>query len=238
MDNILLSQELLRNSHRESPCPRCAIKVDFQKAYDSNNWNFILDTLHCYNFWSIFIQWIRTCITTPSFSIQNISTLVSIKLTETNYLLWKGQIQPFLIGPNLWPFVDGSFPCPPPFFPSYDGKTMNLNPSYTSWVQTDQTLVSLINATLTESVLALLKSLVFKQTSRDVWSCLQPNFSQQSLANASNLRFQPLSGNQSISQYLQHAKILQIHWLLSTNQSQMLTLLPPFFVVLAQIMLC
>lgn len=48
----------------------------------------------------------------------------------------------------------GSFPCPPQFFPSYDGKTMNLNPSYTSWVQTDQTLVSLINATLTESVLA------------------------------------------------------------------------------------
>ena len=34
------------------------------------------------------------------------------------------------------------------------GKTMNLNPSYTSWVQTDQTFVSLINATLTESVLA------------------------------------------------------------------------------------
>lgn len=31
---------------------------------------------------------------------------------------------------------------------------MNLNPSTTSWVQTDQTLVSLINATLTESVLA------------------------------------------------------------------------------------
>ena len=83
MDNILLSQELLRNYHRESPCPRCAIKVDFQKAYDSNNWNFILDTLHCFNFPSNVIQWIRTCITTPSFSIPNISTLVSIKLTET-----------------------------------------------------------------------------------------------------------------------------------------------------------
>lgn len=69
MDNILLSQELLRNSHRESPCPRCAIKVDFQKAYDSNNWNFILDTLHCFHFPSNVIQWIRTCITTPSFSI-------------------------------------------------------------------------------------------------------------------------------------------------------------------------
>jgi len=41
-----------------------------------------------------------------------------------------------------------------------------------------------------------------------VWSCLQQNFSQQSLANATNLRFQLLSGNQSISQYLQHAKNL------------------------------
>ncbi|CAN1177563.1 Retrovirus-related Pol polyprotein from transposon RE2, partial [Linum perenne] len=88
------------------------------------------------------------------FLYSNISTLVSIKLTETNYLLWKSKIQPFLIGQNLWPFVDGSFPCPPQFIPSYDGKTMNLNPSTTSWVQTDQTLVNLINATLTESVLA------------------------------------------------------------------------------------
>lgn len=51
------------------PCPRCAIKVDFQKAYDSNNWNCILDTIHCFHFPSNVIQWIRTCITTPSFSI-------------------------------------------------------------------------------------------------------------------------------------------------------------------------
>ncbi|XP_050142230.1 uncharacterized protein LOC126618194 [Malus sylvestris] len=51
----------------------------------------------------------------PSSPIPNISTLVSVKLSESNYLPWESQVKPFLIGQNFWRFVDGTHPCPPSF---------------------------------------------------------------------------------------------------------------------------
>ncbi|GKG54697.1 putative RNA-directed DNA polymerase, eukaryota, reverse transcriptase zinc-binding domain protein, partial [Tanacetum coccineum] len=33
-DNILITQELMHNYHRDKDPPRCAFKVDIQKAYD------------------------------------------------------------------------------------------------------------------------------------------------------------------------------------------------------------
>ncbi|GKA95055.1 sodium/hydrogen exchanger 6 [Tanacetum coccineum] len=39
--NILLTQELMRNYHRRRGPPRCAFKVDIQKAYDTVDWGFI-----------------------------------------------------------------------------------------------------------------------------------------------------------------------------------------------------
>jgi len=36
-ENILLAQELVFNYHREKGRPRCTIKVDLMKAYDSIN---------------------------------------------------------------------------------------------------------------------------------------------------------------------------------------------------------
>ncbi|GJU65543.1 sodium/hydrogen exchanger 6 [Tanacetum coccineum] len=40
-DNILLTQELMRNYHRRRGPPRCAFKVDIQKAYDTIDWKFL-----------------------------------------------------------------------------------------------------------------------------------------------------------------------------------------------------
>ncbi|XP_031257652.1 uncharacterized protein LOC116115659 [Pistacia vera] len=40
-DNILLTQELLRNYHLEGTSPRCALKVDIRKAFDIVSWDFI-----------------------------------------------------------------------------------------------------------------------------------------------------------------------------------------------------
>lgn len=35
VDNVLLMQELVRGYHRDDKDPRCAIKIDLMKAYDS-----------------------------------------------------------------------------------------------------------------------------------------------------------------------------------------------------------
>nr|GEV75737.1 zinc knuckle CX2CX4HX4C [Tanacetum cinerariifolium] len=40
-DNILLTKELMRNYHRRRGPPRCAFKVDIQKAYDTIDWEFL-----------------------------------------------------------------------------------------------------------------------------------------------------------------------------------------------------
>ena len=39
-DNILLTQELMHNYHLDRGSPRCAFKVDIQKAYDTVDWSF------------------------------------------------------------------------------------------------------------------------------------------------------------------------------------------------------
>lgn len=45
----------------------------------------------------------NTPITSP-----NIQSLVTIKLSSDNYLLWKAQIIPYLRGQRLFEYVDGS----------------------------------------------------------------------------------------------------------------------------------
>ena len=68
-DNIMLAQELLRNYHKNDGAPRCAIKVDIMKAFDSLDWGFLLDALEAFNFPEKLRKWIHSCITSPSFSI-------------------------------------------------------------------------------------------------------------------------------------------------------------------------
>lgn len=68
-DNILLTQEFFKNYHRNVGKARCAFKVDIKKAYDSVNWDFLIQSLHLFGFPDRFIGWITECITTPSYSI-------------------------------------------------------------------------------------------------------------------------------------------------------------------------
>lgn len=69
VDNIHLAQELLRKYARKHGSPRCMLKVDIQKAYDTVDWDFIREVLTYLNFLSIFISWIMECVTTTSYLI-------------------------------------------------------------------------------------------------------------------------------------------------------------------------
>lgn len=40
-DNILLAQDLIRGYHLDRGPPRCAFKVDIQKAYDTVSWSLV-----------------------------------------------------------------------------------------------------------------------------------------------------------------------------------------------------
>lgn len=69
LDNISLCQEL---SHKYGRCgisPRCTIKVDIQKAYDTVDWSFLEEVLRGLGYPNRFIDWLVACYTTPSFSL-------------------------------------------------------------------------------------------------------------------------------------------------------------------------
>ena len=75
-ENILFAQEIVRNYHKEKGVPRCTLKIDLMKAYDSVNWDFMLHCLHCFGVPMKFLSWIKECITSPRFPICLNGTLV------------------------------------------------------------------------------------------------------------------------------------------------------------------
>jgi len=69
IENIHLVQELLRKYNRKRVSPRCLIKVDLRKAYDSVSWDFIAEVMVGLKFPDRFIEWVMQCVSTPSYPI-------------------------------------------------------------------------------------------------------------------------------------------------------------------------
>ncbi|XP_057951032.1 uncharacterized protein LOC131145870 [Malania oleifera] len=69
VENIYMMQELIRGYARKRVSPRCLIKVDLRKAYDTVDWSFISDLLKHLKFPPMMIRWIMECISTTAFSV-------------------------------------------------------------------------------------------------------------------------------------------------------------------------
>ncbi|KAL0416022.1 UNVERIFIED_CONTAM: hypothetical protein Slati_3434100 [Sesamum latifolium] len=65
----MLAQELFMGYNQRHLPKRCALKVDLRKAYDTVEWDFLLEVLRLFGFPSRFIGWIEECVTTPSYSV-------------------------------------------------------------------------------------------------------------------------------------------------------------------------
>jgi len=68
-DNINLVQELLRQYGRKRSSPRSLLKVDFRKAFDSVQWNFLDNLLRHLGFPIRFVSLIMQCVSTASYSV-------------------------------------------------------------------------------------------------------------------------------------------------------------------------
>lgn len=68
-NNKLLSQELLRNYHKNIGSPKCNMKIDLMKAYDSVQWEFIIDISKAIGIPQQLVEYISICISSPKFSI-------------------------------------------------------------------------------------------------------------------------------------------------------------------------
>ncbi|KAH0773876.1 hypothetical protein KY290_011013 [Solanum tuberosum] len=68
-DNILLTHELVKGYGRKGISPRCMLKIDMQKAYDSLEWDYLEQIMVQLSFPTQFIKWTMTCLRTVSYSI-------------------------------------------------------------------------------------------------------------------------------------------------------------------------
>jgi len=68
-DNVFIVQELMRDYHKQRSPPRCAFKVDIQKAHDTVDWHFLHTALFGFGFPIIMIDWIMMCVSTISYLV-------------------------------------------------------------------------------------------------------------------------------------------------------------------------
>ena len=69
LHNVLISQDLVRGYARKGLSPRCILKLDIHKAFDSVSWSFLGKLLQALCFPSVFVDWIMECILATSFTI-------------------------------------------------------------------------------------------------------------------------------------------------------------------------
>ncbi|XP_021715738.1 uncharacterized protein LOC110683654 [Chenopodium quinoa] len=68
-DNILLASELIKGYSHKFVSPRCMIKIDLRKAYDSVEWPFLQTVLEEFGFPHSVVKWIMTCVCSVSYSV-------------------------------------------------------------------------------------------------------------------------------------------------------------------------
>lgn len=68
-DNILPAQEVVQNYHTRCKFPKCTIKIDIIKAFDSVYWRFMEHVLKAFLLPPPLVHWILSCISTLMFSI-------------------------------------------------------------------------------------------------------------------------------------------------------------------------
>lgn len=68
-DNVLLASELVADFHKTGRTRRGCLQVDISKAFDSVEWDFILNILFALQVPPPFIEWIEVCISSPYYSV-------------------------------------------------------------------------------------------------------------------------------------------------------------------------
>jgi hypothetical protein len=103
-------------------------------------------------------------------SLSHTHQVIFLKLTNTNYLYWRMQMKPYLLGQEVFSFVDGSNSCPSPHIPAADGVSLQVSQHFLRWKQQNQLILSALLFSLSMEVLHLV---VDCPTSCSVWHTLE-----------------------------------------------------------------
>ena len=108
--------------------------------------------------------------------------MITIKLSSSNYLLWKSQLLPLLESPDMLGYVDGTRVPPLHFEPE---TSSTLNTKYLVWKVADQWLLCLLLSSLTKEAIAVVVGL---SIACDVWLALEDTFNHHSKARELRLK--------------------------------------------------
>ena len=123
--------------------------------------------------------------TTPA----TLASAITVRLSRTNFLLWKSQVVPTLRGAGLYGYLDGTQKAPSTTIVEGTGDAEHQvpNPAYTRWYLQDQSILGGLRSSMTEDVLA---QITREETSADAWNSLHAMFSAQNQGNAIGIRTQ------------------------------------------------
>lgn len=141
---------------------------------------------------------------------QNVANFVSLKLSSTNFLLWKTQMLNILESYDLQGFITGEAKPPPQFVTTEESdlQSESLNPSFIKWWKTDRLVKGWLIATLLEEVLGIGVGL---DTAVKVWNALVHAFARISSDRSLALKQRLTSMNRgtgTLAEYLRRFKVV------------------------------
>ncbi|XP_010475978.1 PREDICTED: uncharacterized protein LOC104755317 [Camelina sativa] len=120
-------------------------------------------------------------------SALSISQVVTLKLTESNYLLWKTQFESFLSPQMLLGYVNGSVvrPSATRSVNSDEGPSEEPNPDFAKWMRNDQLVMAWIFGSLSEPALRVVYGM---HSAHEVWMALAKKFNRVSTTRKFDLQ--------------------------------------------------
>lgn len=133
-------------------------------------------------------------------SFNQCSSLISIKLNTTNYLLWRSQVVPLVRSLGIEHHLLNDNP-PNSKIVDKEG-TNTINPQYLTWLTNDGLLTSWLLGIISEKVLAMIEGL---ETTRQVWKSLEETLLSITKENEIHIKeslHNLKKGNMSLEDYI------------------------------------
>lgn len=147
----------------------------------------------------------NSLITNTLESLTIVNFPATLKLTSTNYLGWKTQIEALLHGLDLYRFIDGTHPAPSPTTAANGSITPHKD--YQQWFRQDRLLFGALVGSLSPQIVPLVTN-VF--SSREAWQTLAGTYASPSRGHIKQLqhRLKQLTktSDQTITDYMQNIK--------------------------------
>ncbi|CAH9126849.1 unnamed protein product [Cuscuta epithymum] len=127
------------------------------------------------------------------------STHFPIKLTPTNFPVWKCQVHAALIGLGLEEYVDGGITAPDRFL---DVAKTQINPCYTIWYRQDKTILSALIGSCSDPIQPIIST---SSTAHQAWDKLSTTYASTSRGRIISLKTmlsRTTKGSRSVTDYL------------------------------------